>query len=150
MPPDRRPARTQITVPVGADGKWVDSGRWRELGVTHWHLVRREWGRFDPERFDSDRARADRDLTTHGVARSPQEVADWLLQECLHTAQACPAEEEMLRSAGLDSPDGRRLFHEVRFWGAMNGRDVAAIQGAGPSHLVDLNAYAATAACRRH
>jgi hypothetical protein len=26
-------------VPVDGEGKWIDSGRWREVGVVHWHLI---------------------------------------------------------------------------------------------------------------
>jgi hypothetical protein len=47
-------------VPVDGEGKWIDSDRWRELGVVHWHLIEpREWSVNDSARFDTERAEAE-------------------------------------------------------------------------------------------
>jgi hypothetical protein len=68
-----------VTVPVDADGSWVDSGRWRDQGVVHWHLIEpREWGINESARFDTERADAERARSSAGVARTPGDVVAWM------------------------------------------------------------------------
>ena len=134
----------QIEVPVDADGRLVDSGRWRQKGVTHWNLVRRDWGRNDRERFDNERRAADRHRPSHGVARSPREVVDWLVEEALRAAVESHEAAAMRRSDGIDSEEGVALKREVLFWSAMNGRDVFSMMGLSEARIADLAAYAMT------
>lgn len=140
-----RPIRHQVHLAVDEYGRWVDSGVWRERGVTHWHLVRSDWDRSDRERFDTERTRAERLRPTHGVAADPREVADWLINEALAAAKECPSPEAMIKSSGLDTPHGVRLKHEVSFWAAMRGRDVCGLMGLGELRIAHLSAYAMTA-----
>lgn len=145
LPEHLRPIRCNAALPVG------DNGIWRERGVTHWHLLRRDWGRNDRDRFLDERARSERFRPSHGVAWNPQEVADWLVDEAFRAAQECPSPEAMLRSSGMDTPEGVRTKHESRFHGAMFGRDVCAMMGLGDLRIADLAAYAMTAEmCRDH
>jgi hypothetical protein len=68
-------------VPVDGEGKWIDSGRWREVGVVHWHLIEpREWPVNDSARFSTERAEAERGRASAGVAGSPHEVATWMTE----------------------------------------------------------------------
>ncbi|OJY40315.1 MAG: hypothetical protein BGP03_00420 [Pseudonocardia sp. 73-21] len=139
-----KPRCVQIEVPVDAQGGFVDSGRWREKGVTHWNLLRRDWGRNDRERFDNERRAADRHRPSHGVARSPHEVADWLIEEALRAAGESHEAAEMLRSDGVDTEEGVALKREVLFWSAMHGRDVFSMMGLSSARIADLSAYAMT------
>ncbi|MDT7705413.1 MAG: hypothetical protein QOG20_1020 [Pseudonocardiales bacterium] len=139
-----KPRCVQIEVAVDVEGRFVDSGRWREKGVTHWNLLRRDWGRHDRERFDNERRAADRHRPSHGVARSPQEVADWLIEEALRAAGGSHEVGAMLRSDGIDTEEGMALKREVLFWSAMHGRDVFSMMGLSGTHIADLSAYAMT------
>lgn len=117
---------------------------WRAAGVTHWHLVRRDWNRADPDRFDHERWCADAARPSHGIARSPAEVADWLITEALRAVADSPQRAEMLAHSVLADDAGRALCHENRLFAAMHGRDVASMIGLSSARIADLTAYAQT------
>lgn len=142
---------TQITVPVAPDGTLVDSGRWRELGVTHWHLSRLDSRRSDKDRWGEERVRLARTRPSHGVAHDPGEVADWLREEAVRAIKEGPAGEDMLRASGRLDEESERIRYEMRFWSAMSGRDCYAMAGTSSQRVVDLVAFAMTVRdCTRH
>lgn len=102
----------------------MDSGEWRERGVSHWHLVRTEWGMHDRERFDGDRVSAARMRATDGVARSPGEVVAWLGQEAPRTEYG----------------------DELAFWSAMRGQDCHRLRRLSDRRIAHVDAYAMTSA----
>lgn len=75
-----------------------DSGRWREVGITHWHLLREEDvirlpdGRLNMRRFDTNCIRYEVAETTN-ISRDPYEVMKWLYQEMvislLNSSNSC-------------------------------------------------------------
>lgn len=128
----------------------MDTGRWHERGITHWHLRHEEWGLGDPQRFDHHRW-TESVLDAHAVAHSPQETLDWLLKQ-YRAALAGAADHSLTSSsAGLVTSADWREREEVSFYllvtGSIAGRGIASSSG----RVVDNFAHPMTAErCRRH
>ena len=105
--------------------------RWRELGVTHWHCVRREpEGVNDSKRFDNDRMRIERVRSSAHVASSPDEVLAWLTKVSDDLAV---------------NPDRAASRGEVWLRMAEHGMDVCTMLAVSQGRIVHYNAYAVTA-----
>lgn len=135
------------SVPVDENGRFLDSGYWRDAkGVTHWHLVDpREWRMDDPLRFNTERMRAERVRSSAGVARSPQEVVDWLVATMLGLVESHGLREERLRQSGIATEAQRFSKSETQFRMAMFGMDVCAMLALNDRQIVHYSAYAMTA-----
>ncbi len=139
---------TTIAVATDQDRRWVDTGRWRERGITHWHLRHEEWALGDPQRFDQHRC-TESILDAHAVAYSPQEALDWLLNQ-YRTVVEAPASSAS-RSAGLVTAEDWLEREEVAFYLLMNGSIAGRGIVAATGRIVDNFAHPMTAAqCRRH
>lgn len=138
--------RFDESVPVDEHGRFVDSGYWRDTGrITHWHLIApREWSMDDPARFDTGRMRAERVRSSAGVARSPQEVADWLTATMLGLVETHRLGEETLRQSGIATEADRFSKAETQFRMAMFGMDVCSMLAVGSRRIVHYSAYAMT------
>ncbi|MGH3587475.1 MAG: hypothetical protein ACRDQ0_14240 [Pseudonocardia sp.] len=132
-------------VPLDGAGQFVDSGRWRDVGVTHWHLIPpREWAVSDSARFSTENARTERVRSSAGVARSPHEVLDWL-QSTLDTLISEHGHDDaMLRSSGILTEEDRRSKAENQFWMAMFGKDVCCMLALRGGRISHYTAYAMT------
>jgi hypothetical protein len=126
-------------------GNLVDDGRWRERGVTHWHLVRTDWDRSDRARFDGERIDAERRHPTHGIARSPHEVAAWIVAEKRRAAAEAGDPGAALARSGLCTAADWALREEMTFASAVRGADSLALQNMGGERIAHINAYAMTA-----
>lgn len=132
-----QPKRTQISVPRDEAGRLIDSGQWRAVGVTHWHLVRTEWRMSDLDRFDNDRvARVRRQQPSHGIARGPHDVADWMMTQRLTSQEAW-----LVRP-----PEDWAIAEEISFWFAMRGHSCAGLARLSDEWIAHIDAYAMTAA----
>lgn len=136
------PKATQIHVPRDAAGRLVDSGRWREIGVTHWHLVVTTWAMADRERFSDERIKLARRLRPsqlgevfRGVARSPHEVTAWVMEQ-----RVTGVEPWFVRS-----PAQWEAAEEIAFWFATRGQDCATVVRLGKERVAHVDAYAQTA-----
>jgi hypothetical protein len=132
-------------VPVDGEGKWIDSGRWREVGVVHWHLIEpREWPVNDSARFSTERAEAERGRASAGVAGSPHEVTTWMTEVTDKLIAENHLDEQSLRSSGLGTPADRRSREETRFRMAMVGMDVCSMLALRPGRIAHFSAYSVT------
>lgn len=133
----------QATVPVDAAGTWIDSGRWRELGVTHWHLNMEEWRISDSARFSNDEmAVAARRKPVEGVAFTPAEVADWHVAARRKLIDQHNLSEAQLRASGLLTVEDWRSREETLFWMALHGKDVYGGLAISEARIVHLSASA--------
>lgn len=96
----------------------------------HWHLIRSEWKLGDNRRFQA--GDAERAAQPHGIARTPKEVADWVMQD-------------------VDRTDtfSYELRYAERLKSAEHGRDAFGTMRNGHGYVVHFSAYAAPA-CREH
>ncbi len=146
LPEHLRPIVGDVSVPVDDQGRWIDSGRWREVGVTHWHLIEpREWATSDSTRFSTEDMRASRVRSSAGVARDPHEVAAWLSATLDKIISEHGLTEEILQQSGILTPQGRRSKDETAFWMASRGMDVCAMQALKGGRISQYTAYAMTA-----
>lgn len=133
----------QATVPVDPAGTWIDSGRWRELGVTHWHLNMEEWRISDTARFSNDeQAVARRRRAAEGVAHSPAEVAEWGVAIRRKLIEQHRLGETALRSSGLATPQDWVSKEETLFFMAMHGQDVYGMLAISEGRVQHLYASA--------
>ena len=120
--------------------------RWREVGVTHWHLIEpREWNIDDKTRHDQQRVRAERVRSSAGVARSPQEVVKWMEATATKLFERHRLTQAQLRSSGIATVVDRRMREQTRLTMATLGLDVCALLAVGSTRIVHYNAYAMTA-----
>jgi hypothetical protein len=146
LPEHLRPIVSDMSVPVDEQGRWIDSGRWREVGVTHWHLIEpREWAISDSARFSTEDMRASRVRSSAGVARDPHEVVAWLTATLDKLISEHGLTEEILQQSGILTPEGRRSKDETAFWMASRGMDVCAMQALKGGRISHYSAYAMTA-----
>lgn len=143
--PDAR-QHPQATVEVDAAGAFVDCGRWREKGVTHWHLLYEEWQLADnPTRFDNERVRAAVQRPT-AVAFSVQEALDWLEKSMRDVVARSTNREHLLARAGLRSEDDWRSRAETTFFSLMHGHVAGGGLLISEGRTADSLAYPMTAA----
>lgn len=136
----------QATVPVDEVGAFVDCGRWRAKGVTHWHLVYEEWQLSENNtRFSNDRVRVAM-LRRDEVACTPQEALDWLEKSCRDVVARCGSPDVLLRSAGLLSEYDWWSLAETSFFELMHGHQASVGLLVAPGRTADSNAYPMTAA----
>lgn len=124
---------------------------WRERGVTHWHLVRSEWDVNDrATRWDGGRAAAERrQRPTHGIARGPDEAADWFVGQRRLIIAGATDPAAVARQSGLVSDEDWASCRWWRWRAACKGEDVLGLQAMGHSRIAHLSAYAMTASeCR--
>ena len=139
-----------IAVAVDEQGRWVDTGRWRDRGITHWHLRHEDWPIGDPQRLDHHRY-TEAVLDAHAIAYNPHEALDWLLTRYRAALSAAAADSHAARAAGLVTTDDWREREEVSFYLLANGS--IAGRGIAPSNgrIIDNFAHPMTAQrCRRH
>lgn len=104
-------------------GAFVDIGRWREKGVTHWHCVYEEWGtdRASLEaRYNNDRWKA-ATMRPTTVTFSPQETLDWLDKQYRDAVAAAPDPDFVRRRRLLLTEDDWRSLAEISFHSLMHG-----------------------------
>jgi hypothetical protein len=146
LPEHLRPIVGDMSVPVDEQGRWIDSGRWREVGVTHWHLIEpREWAISDSARFSTEDMRASRVRSSGGVARDPHEVVAWLTATLDRIISEHGLTAEVLHQSGILAPEGRRSKDETAFWMASRGMDVCAMQALKSGRILHYSVYAMTA-----
>lgn len=128
----------------------VPADRWRLRGTTHWHLVRTDWPVDNRDRFDSTRVAGERSgRPTHGIGRSPDEVADWFAAQQREIIDAASDSAALARQSGLATAEDQA---SSRWWShrsATAGDDVLGLQALGGARIAHLSAYAkAVAECR--
>lgn len=134
---------SDMSVPIDAQGVWIDSGQWREVGVGHWHLIEpREWAISDTARFDTERARVERVRSSAGVARTPHEVVTWLEETQNQVISENGLTREIGRQSGILTPQGRFSKAEMAFWMATRGMDVCRMQALKGRRIAHFSAYA--------
>lgn len=142
--PTRHYDHPQATVEVDEAGAFLDCGRWREKGITHWHLVYEEWQLKDnAERFNNERARA-ASLRRDEVAFSPQEALDWLEKSARGVAERSPNRQVLLDRAMLHTENDWWVRAETAFFNLMHGHSAGGGLLIAEGRAADSMAYAMT------
>lgn len=89
---------------------FVDSGGWRECGVTHWHLTVSECGTSDPHRYDRERWAA---MGRVGTLDDPREVLRWICERRIAALERAADPATAARQAGWSTPEGWNQRAEV-------------------------------------
>ena len=147
LPEHLRPIVGDTSVPVDGQGRWIDSGYWREIKkVTHWHLIEpREWAIADPARFSQEDMQASRMRSSAGAAWGPHDVRAWRTATLDRLIREYTLSDEMLRQSGLFTAEDRRVAEETCFRMAMLGMDVCWVLAVRGERIVHCSAYAMTA-----
>lgn len=136
---------SQATVEVDETGAFVDCGRWREKGVTHWHLVYEEWQLKDnSERFNNDRVRTAM-LRRDEVAYSPQDALDWLDKSARGVVERSPNQRNLLDRAMLLTEHDWWVRAETSFFNLMHGHAAGGGLMVAEGRSADSMAYPMTA-----
>lgn len=121
-----------------------DVERWRQIGVTHWHLIPpHEWAISDSARFSTENMRAER-ARSAGASRSPQETVAWLDGTLQRLIGQHRHDEAMLRSSGILTEADRLSVTQTRFFMATRGLDVCAMLALRGGRIAHYSAYAMT------
>lgn len=94
----------------------TDSGRWRELGITHWHLVVDEISTTDRIRYSAER--------WHGLAGArysdhtadPVEALVWLANKRMEAVHRASNPEAVAQRAGWDTPEAWQERHDTTWY----------------------------------
>ncbi|GAA4861048.1 hypothetical protein GCM10023403_26760 [Pseudonocardia benzenivorans] len=81
----------------------TDSGRWRELGVTHWHLTVGEVTTGDPARYRIERWRELVGARYEGTTDDPREALRWITDQRIDAVKRATHPDACLARAGWDS-----------------------------------------------
>lgn len=143
----------QGTVDTDVTGAFIDCGRWRERGVSHWHLISEEWQLSDNrDRFDTARVRA-ASLRRDEAAFTPQQALDWLDKTARDTVARSSNPQYLLQRALLLTEHDWWLRAETMFHSLMHGHPAGAGLLIAPGRTADAMAYPMTdrdcAACTR-
>jgi hypothetical protein len=93
-----------------------DCGRWRELGVTHWHLTVDEVDVNDPSRYSRERWEQIVASGYAGTTDDPREALRWIDEQRRAAVRRAADPEWVARRAGLGTPEGRRLQSETTWF----------------------------------
>lgn len=146
-------------LPVGYIESLTDGGRWRERGITHWHLVREEQpitvnGRPNEARFVTERIRGLVARSANPVAHRPQDALRWLADQYVTALGQSSDPAAVARQRGYGS-EREWLFALECMWETLSGGSLITPAGGGmevwPNHSLDVHAYPMTVArCRVH
>lgn len=138
--------RTQAVVPVDDQGRFIDCGRWREKGVTHWHCLYEEWLLRDNKiRFDNDRVREAKMKPT-AVAFTPQDACDWIMGSFRSVAGRSSNTQRLLERARLITREDWHSHTETTFFLLMHGRTAGGGLLISEGRSADSVAYPMTGA----
>lgn len=137
----------------------TDGGRWRQRGITHWHLVCEEQpitigGRPNGARFDTDRIRGLVARSSNSVAFRPVDALRWLARQYVTAMAQSSDPARIARQRGYGS-ERDWLFALECMWETLSGGSLITPAGGGmevwPNHSLDVHAYPMTIArCRVH
>lgn len=149
------------SLPVEFIGSLVDSGRWREVGISHWHLLREEApitrrGRANEERFDTARIAA-AVRSCRKVSTDPHDVITWIWRQKIDGVLSGANPARYAAQAGWHAEKDLLFAIEV-CWEFLTERLSAKHLGPSgggveirPNLSLDVHAYPQTAeTCRRH
>lgn len=127
-----------------------DCGRWREVGVTHWHFVTEDVAIADRSRYDGERFYRLSVAATEYTA-DPREALTWIAERRAAVIGRAGESDLMARRAGLTAADWEQR-HQVTWWmlthvGGLAGGGVA----ISNSRAVEIFAVPMTPrGCSRH
>jgi len=140
----------------------VDAGRWRERGITHWHLLKYEDAIFLPNGKLNERRFRNADIlpvvgSCQVVATNPREALTWLAREWTETMAnptQCPEAVRRAAQRGWRTVADWHLQLESS-WDTLAGGSLLTPAGGGmeirQNWSLDLHCYPMTSSrCRRH
>lgn len=96
----------------------VDTERWRELGVTHWHLIAEEVATADKQgfRFSRDRWNGLSNARYVGEASDPRDAWRWICERRIAALEATSDPAKFAARAGLGSEAAWVQRCSVSWW----------------------------------
>lgn len=126
------------------------SERWREIGVTHWHLVVEDTALNGRDRYEQGwlarRARRSQSWTA-----DPREAVAWIAEQRSAAISRSEHPERAAQRAGLGPADWRQRHDEMTLWLLLEGELAGGGVAISGTRSVEIFAVPMTdATCSRH